>query len=142
MELLTARQIHRRKGKLRNIARRAVRNAAMFAVQPLVDAIHLLTEIVPRLFNAHGGRLHRYLRGSEVAAVLSATADDNSADAARGQYLRVHVLVLVVREHFVQVRLNDLRFAQVVGGRQCRAGHGFLEQAVDCVELRNVRHDV
>ena len=114
----------------------------MFAVQPLVDAIHLLTEIVPRLFNAHGGRLHRYLRGSEVAAVLSATADDNSADAARGQNLRIHVLVLIVREHFVQIRLNDLCFAQMIGGRQRRAGHGFLEQAVDCVELRDVRHDV
>nr|DAS29573.1 MAG TPA: hypothetical protein [Caudoviricetes sp.] len=114
----------------------------MLAVQPLVDAIHELTEVIPRLFDAHSSRLHRYLRGSKVAAVLSAAADDDSADAACGQDFGIHVLVLIVREHFVQIRLNDLRFAQMIGGRQCRASHGFLEQTVDCVELRNVRHNV
>ena len=84
LELLAPGQIHRWEGEQRYIIRTTVRHALPAgAVQPQVDFVHQLAKVVPRLLDADGRRLHGYLGGGKVAAILGAPADDDAGDAAR-----------------------------------------------------------
>ena len=143
LELLAACQIHGREGEQRHVFRPAVGHTlSARAVQTEVDLVHELAEVIPRLTDTDGRRLHGYLGGGEIAAVLGPSADDDPGNTARRKDLGVHVPVLVVVEHFLGVRLDHGRFAQVIGRCQRGAGHRPPEQSVHRVQGRNIRHDI